>query len=134
MKSIRTFIAVAFLLLSVSVSRGEIKVVIEQNDTATATPGFTFKNVPSPSRNDAATQATFVLVDGAPGDKGGKLECLHDGKLPTEEDNPTENFRFAPGTDGGRLLVDLQGVITLAQVNTYSWHPGSRGPQVYTLY
>jgi hypothetical protein len=134
LKSVTPFIPVAVLLLSVSVSRAEIKVLIEQNDNATATPGFTFKNVPSSSRNDAATHAKFVLVDGTIGGKGNKLDRLHDGKLPAEEDAPAESFFFADNTEGGRVLVDLQGIIAIKQINTYSWHPESRGPQVYILY
>ena len=30
--------------------------------------------------------------------------------------------------------MDLGGELKLQQVNTYSWHPNSRGPQVYKLY
>ena len=135
MRSLTTFSGVvAALLLSAAVSPGEVNVVIEHNDTTTATPAFTFKNIPSPSMNDAASKAEFVLVDGARGINSGGLEKLHDGKLPTEADEPGENFYFLMGIDGGRLLVDLRSVISLKQVNTYSWHPGPRGPQVYTLY
>jgi hypothetical protein len=31
-------------------------------------------------------------------------------------------------------LVDLRRAIDIKQVNTYSWHPNTRGPQVYKLY
>ena len=65
---------------------------------------------------------------------GGDLNVLHDGKLPTEEDQPDRNFFFDQGQDGGRLAIDLGKVIEVKQVNTYSWHPGMRGPQVYQLY
>src|SRR5262249_13386242 len=51
-----------------------------------------------------------------------------------EADEPGENFFFAAGTDGGRLLLDLGRPLEIKQVNTYSWHPGTRGPQVYQLY
>jgi hypothetical protein len=54
--------------------------------------------------------------------------------MPIGEDQPSENFYFNAGARGGRLLVDLGGAIDIKQVNTYSWHPGTRGPQVYTLY
>ena len=30
--------------------------------------------------------------------------------------------------------MDLGGALDLKQVNTYSWHPSTRGPQVYKLY
>ncbi len=97
-------------------------------------PEFKFKNVPALSQTDAATKAKFTLVEGRRDANGGDLGQLHDGKLPTEEDQPAENFFFNAGTDGGRLLVDLGSVTAIKQVNTYSWHPATRGPQVYTLY
>src|SRR5208283_3970842 len=34
----------------------------------------------------------------------------------------------------GRLAIDLGKAIEVKQVNTYSWHPGTCGPQVYKLY
>ena len=65
---------------------------------------------------------------------GADLDVLHDGKVPTEEDQPDKNFFFAQDEDGGRLAIDLGKPIEVKQVNTYSWHPGTRGPQVYKLY
>ena len=59
---------------------------------------------------------------------------LHDGQLPTEADQPQRSFFFAQSSQGGRLLVDLGEASNLKQVNTYSWHPGTRGPQVYRLF
>jgi len=35
---------------------------------------------------------------------------------------------------GGRFRMDFGKSIPVAQVLTYSWHPGSRGPQLYKLY
>jgi hypothetical protein len=127
-------LCVATLLLWAAAAPGATKVVIGHNDPGKATPAFTFRSVPAPSKNDAGTQAEFVLVDGQRGINSGPLENLHDGKLPGEEDAPDQNFYFLAGTDGGRLLVDLGRALWLKQVNTYSWHPGPRGPQVYTLY
>jgi hypothetical protein len=54
--------------------------------------------------------------------------------LPTEDDQPNENFFFAAGTSGGRLRFDLRHIKTIQQIDTYSWHSGARGPQVYKLY
>ncbi len=122
------------LLASAMVSLAEIKIVVDHNDNQHATAEFKFKHVPSPSKNDAATKAKFALVDGERDENGGDLDKLHDGNLPTEEDQPAENFFFNQGTDGGRLLVDLGSAIDIKQVNTYSWHPNTRGPQVYQLY
>ncbi len=36
--------------------------------------------------------------------------------------------------DAATKRMDLGSVIELAQVNTYSWHPNARGPQVYRLW
>lgn len=123
----------AFLLVGFA-ARAEIKVTVDHNANEQATPQFKFKNVPSPSTNDVATHARFIVVDGSIDDNSGEPGKLHDGKLPTEEDEPEENFFFDAGTEGGRLLVDLGSPIEIRQVNTYSWHPNTRGPQVYKLY
>ncbi len=109
-------------------------IVIDRNAPEQATAAFSFSRVPSPCRNDAATQARFTLVEGRLDSHSGGLDKLHDGKLPADEDEPSSNFFFAPGTDGGRILVDLGRSMEIQQVNTYSWHPGSRAPQVYKLY
>ncbi|HNU52622.1 MAG TPA: basic secretory protein-like protein [Verrucomicrobiota bacterium] len=109
-------------------------VVADHNATAHAEPSFTFPNVPPPARNDAAAGIIPVLVDGRQDPNGADLASLVDGTVPTDEDQPGRNFFFAPGTDGGRLLLDLGRPVDLAQVNTYSWHAGPRGPQVYVLF
>lgn len=126
-----------FLLLLVSLAlsaRAEVKTVVDRNQGEEATSAFKFKNVPSPSNSDAAQKAKFEIVDGEKDENGGDLDKLHDGAVPTEEDQPAENFFFNQGTDGGRILIDLEKAIEIHQVNTYSWHPNTRGPQVYKLY
>jgi hypothetical protein len=115
-------------------SRAEIRTVAEHNNNPEASAGFKFRNVPLPSKNDAATKAQFTIVQGEMDANGGDVARLHDGRVPTGEDQPSENFFFNAGTEGGRLLVDLGSLIEIKQVNTYSWHPGTRGPQSYTLY
>ena len=134
--SYRTLITVAasVFLVSATTAFADIKVVVEYNDNEHATVDFNFKSVPAPSRTDAATKAKFTMVDGERDDNGGGLDKLHDGKVPAEADEPAENFFFNAGTDGGRVLVDLGSALDLRQVNTYSWHPSTRGPQVYKLY
>jgi Peptidase of plants and bacteria len=122
-----------FLAASLPLS-AEIKPVVERNRGDDATPAFHFSHVPAPSQNDAATKAEFILVDGRKDRNGGDLDKLHDGKVPAEEDQPSENFFFNAGSEGGRLLIDLDRVIEVKQVNTYSWHPRERGPQFYKLY
>ncbi len=134
MKSIARFVASAILLFPALIVRGEIKVIFDRNAPGAATAAYAFKNVPAPSGNDAAAKAEFVVVDGERDRDSGTPDKLHDGKLPGEQDDPAENFFFAAGTEGGRLLVDLRRAIAVKQINSYSWHPNSRGPQVYTLY
>jgi hypothetical protein len=126
--------ATSALLLSGAASFAEIKATVEHNDNDHAAAGFKFKNIPAPSTSDAATKAKLTIVDGERDGNGGELDKLNDGKLPTEADEPAENFFFNAGTDGGRIQVDLGSARDLKQVNTYSWHPGTRGPQVYKLY
>jgi len=123
--------ALAAVLLVASISRAEVRIMSDRTDGSAE---FKFGKVPSPSQTDAGSRARFTVVDGRPDGNGGGVEKLQDGKVPTEEDQPAENFFFRAGTDGGRLLIDLGGAIDIKQVNTYSWHPGSRGPQVYDLY
>jgi hypothetical protein len=135
MKSHGKLFVGTFLILGLALSaRAEVKAVVERNQGDQATPAFKFKNVPAPSTSDAAQKAKFEIVDGEKDDNGGDLDKLHDGALPTEEDQPAENFFFNQNTDGGRILIDLEKAIEIRQVNTYSWHPNTRGPQVYKLY
>src|SRR5205823_5626638 len=114
--------------------RGEIRTVVEHIDNAHATADVKFKNVPAPSKTDAATHAKFSIVAGTPDSNNDDLDKLNDGQMPTEPDEPSANFFFAEGQDGGRLLIDLGSAIQVKQVNTYSWHPNTRAPQVYSLY
>jgi hypothetical protein len=97
-------------------------------------PNFVFKNIPSPTRDDAATHAKLAIVVGRADSNGAPLSVLVDGKLPGGEDEPGANFFFGAGTDGGRIRIDLGEAIEIAQFNSYSWHNGPRAPQVYNLY
>jgi hypothetical protein len=112
----------------------EIKITADYNDNRTATKDFKFKNVPSPVKDDAAAQAKLTLVEGDIDGNSSDLSSLTDGRLPTEEDEPMANFFFNAGTIGGRFRMDLGSAIEIVQINTYSWHPNTRGPQVYKLY
>ena len=127
-------LALLLTLLITPLALADIKPVIEHNLNDAATPDFKFKSVPAPAKDDAATKAKLAIVDGTKDDNGGDPEKVTDGKLPAEQDQPEENFFFNAGTPGGRLLLDLGAAITIKQVNTYSWHPNTRGPQVYKLY
>jgi hypothetical protein len=127
-------IAASLMLFLANAVRAEVKVTVEHNEDEKATGDFKFKDIPGPSKDDAATHAKFSIVDGERDPNGGDLDKLNDGKLPTEEDQPDENFFFNAGTEGGRIGIDLGKAIAVKQVNTYSWHPNTRGPQVYKLY
>jgi hypothetical protein len=116
--------------LSVTFTHAAPQVVSERNELTT---DFRFQRVPPPARNDAATAAEFSIVEGRRDGNGGELAALHDGRLPRSSDAPRENFFFAAGTAGGKLHIDLGRALEIKQVNTYSWHAGDRGPQVYTL-
>jgi hypothetical protein len=126
--------ATGLFLLAAAGTRADTRVTVDVNNNDEATPAFTFKTVPHPATNDAATQAKFIIVDGDADSNSGDVDKLHDGRLPSDADQPEENFFFQAGTDGGRLQVDLGHTINIKQVNTYSWHPGTRGPQIYKLY
>lgn len=126
--------AATALVLSAPIGGAQVKVIMEHNAGDNALAVFQFKTVPPPARNDAATDAIFSLADGRQDNNGGSLDRLHDGQTPSGEDEPGENFFFRAGTDGGRILVDLGKAIDIAQINTYSWHANTRGPQVYTLF
>jgi hypothetical protein len=130
----RLVVGILLVLLAGLSAHAEIKVVVERNRGDDATPKFKFKNIASPVGDDAASKAKFTLVDGRKDDESGELDVLHDGKLPTEEDQPSSNFFLAQNEDNGRLAIDLGKAIDIKQVNTYSWHPNTRAAQVYKLY
>src|SRR5467141_380091 len=127
------FTTAALLTLTVTAD-AQVKVVIDHNPNATATGAFEFKNVPSPAKDDAAAKAKLLLIEGQADGNGAELSALTNGALPTDEDQPAANFFWDAGTGGGRFQMDLGSVIDIAQVNTYSWHPNTRGPQVYRLW
>ena len=125
--------AIQIAVLSAA-AKARINTVIVHKSNEVSAPGLKLKVVPPASSDDAATNATFSVVDGRRDDNGGELVKLHDGKVPTQADQPSENFFFAAGTPGGRLVVDLGQSTAIEQINTYSWHPSTRGPQVFKLY
>jgi hypothetical protein len=121
------------ILWAVATARAGVKTTIERLQDG-ATEDFKFKKVPIPGKDHAARKAKVKIVDGASDDNGGGAGRIADGKVPSQEDEPDSNFFFGQNTDGGRLLIDLGKAINVKQVNTYSWHPNTRGPQVYKLY
>lgn len=127
------FATVMLLSVTVGVS-AQVKVVVDRNTGTSATREFRFDHVPSPVKDNSAFKAKLSLVVGKQDPNGGSVSTLTDGVLPTEEDEPGASFFFDAGSDGGRILMDLDFAIEIAQVNTYSWHTDTRGPQVYNLY
>ncbi|HMC21736.1 MAG TPA: hypothetical protein VKL19_07805 [Thermoanaerobaculia bacterium] len=111
-----------------------LAIAIDHNVGLAAMPQFTFKNVPAPARNDAATKATLTLLAGTLDGGSAELNALTDGALPTDEDQPVRNVFFKAATWGGRVRLDLVSAIDIAQINTYSWHSDSRAPQLYKVF
>jgi hypothetical protein len=127
-------ILLSSLLFMGAVATAEVKITVDHNGNDTASHEFKFKSVPSPVKDNAAGKAKLKVVVGAKDGNSADIAVLTDGLLPTEQDQPDANFFFDAGSDGGRFLMDLGNVIDIAQVNTYSWHPYARGPQVYALF
>ena len=135
MRLVVVFTLAAGLVVSFPLTaRAAPTVTFERNQGSQATGAFQFKTVPSPSKTDAAAGATFIVLDGQADANAGELAVLHDGLLPSEDDQPEANFFFDAGTSGGRIVIDLGQASEIRQVNTYSWHRDLRGPQVYRLW
>ena len=128
--SILTYLSV--LGVTALMARAEVQVTVDRN--MEGTPEFKFKTVPAPLKNDAAAKGRFTVVEGVSDPNGSNLRALNNGQLPEEADQPEQNFFFEAGGEGGRLCLDLGSVIEIKQVNSYSWHPADRAPQVYKLF
>ena len=112
----------------------DVRVSFEQNPNDTASREFKFKSIASPVKDDAAANAKLTLIDGELDAGGAELAGLTDGRLPRDEDEPAANVYFRAGSSGGRFRMDFGSAIDVVRVNTYSWHPNTRGPQLYKLY
>src|SRR5262249_16381664 len=112
----------------------EVTVTVDHNLRDAASKEFKFARVPAPVKDDAAAHAKITLVAGTVDPNSGDLGALNDGALPTNEADPGANLFFKFDTWGGRVLFDLGRPIDVAQINTYSWHRGGRGPQLYYVY
>jgi len=134
MKFTIPILALMFFPTVNSVCFGETHIIAERNTGPAASPSFKFKEVPAPAKADLAEKARLTIVDGQGDPNGGASSRLQDARLPRNEDQPSENFFFQQGADGGRLQMDLGSSVTIKQINTYSWHGGTRGAQVYMLF
>jgi hypothetical protein len=111
---------------------GHLKIVVERIPNSAATPEYNFTSIPCPTNQSAASFAQFSVVAGFPAGAG--LDKLQAPFLPSGPDSPNESFFFSDGTYGGRFMLDFQHAIEIRQINSYSWHTGARGPQLYKLY
>ena len=107
---------------------------IHRNMGDRATPEFRFEAMAPPAKDDAAAQATLLLVAGKIDGNSAALEALIDGEGATAWDQPDKNVFFQANTWGGRVRFDLGRAIDIARIHTYSWHPDSRAAQLYKLY
>jgi hypothetical protein len=130
----RLSFAIATFSIAANISFAQTKITIDHNTGTAINPEFKFKSAPSPSRDDAAAKARVLMVDGEADGNSAGIEALTDGVLPTSDDQPRRNFFITAGSGGARMLIDLGRVIEVAQVNSYSWHPNSRAPQVYRVW
>jgi hypothetical protein len=108
--------------------RTEIRAGAEAKATAR------FRTVPNPSKEDAAENAMFTVVDGAVASESAAVDCLHDGRTAGSADDQKHSFYFEWATLEGRVRVDLGRAIAVGEINTFSWHKDWRGPQVYKVY
>ena len=127
-------VAFAYLAILAGSAEAQTQVTIDHNDSKTANAEFKFARVPAPARNDAAAKATLSLVDAEVDGNSTDINALIDGVLPDSEDQPRRNFFLNSGSGGGRIGMDLGSLIPVAEINSYSWHSNSRGPQVYRVW
>ena len=134
----RTFVPMTALLTTAALSLGiptqaSTQISIKHVSPETAQE-FRFSKPAADSKAELGAIAKFRVIEGEIDANSGGLRKLHDHRLPGQEDQPEENFFFNAGADGGRIMVDLQKDTPISQILTYSWHPGSRAPQVYRVY
>lgn len=122
------------LLFTAIAANAQVTVTVDRNQRAAATAEFKFKRVPPPSADDAAAHAMVMLIAGTVDSNSGGVAALTDGKVPSNEDQPQANLFFRPGTWGGRVRFDFGTPIDIAAIDSYSWHPDSRAPQLYKVY
>ncbi|EMI47019.1 basic secretory protein-like protein [Rhodopirellula sp. SWK7] len=111
----------------------DTQVRVDLNSEENANEEFRFESVPTPSASDAGNLAKIKVVAGTIDANSAGIAALNDGIVPASQDSPKANFFFS-GRSPGRLLFDFGMPIDLQQINTYSWHPSSRAPQVYRVY
>lgn len=93
---------------------------------------FNFATVPSNSSSDTANGLVFTVLAGVVNGGAANASRLTNGVAQTTNDQPASTF-FFNDNNRGRIQVDLGQNLSITQINTYSWHNGSRTPQVYRV-
>ena len=122
------------ILLIIVLSFLDARVTFEHNPNNATNREFKFRKIASPAKDDAAATAKLTMIDGDLDQSSGELATLVDGRLPHDVDEPGGHVFFRAGSTGGRFRMDLGTPLDIAQINSYSWHPSSRGPQLYKVY
>lgn len=129
---VRSLLAVAAMRL---IAAGAVSADV-QVTTGISPDGAYFQvpSIPLPAVNDAGVNGKWSVLEGRGDANSGTIAVVSDGRVPTDADQPTQNFFFAAGTDGGLIAVDLGQSYELSEIVTYSWHSDTRAPQVYSVY
>ena len=127
----RLLLGSCFIVFSGNACLGEVTIAIGHDRNGSE---FSFDGVSAAAVDDVASTARVSIIAGDADVNAGDVAVLNNGKLPSSSDEPSENFFFGQGNDGGRIVVDFERVVSLKDISTFSWHRGSRGPQVYTLF
>ena len=73
-----------------------LSVVFDHNPNSTANREFKFKNIASPSKDDAATHAKLTLIDGELDGGSAELAALTDGRCRATKTNRARMFTSGP--------------------------------------
>ena len=94
---------VKFLLLFLVL---DPRIVFDHNPNDIANREFKFKNLPSPSKDDAGSRAKLTLIDGELEEGSAELAALTDGRVPRDED------QHRPGLSPSARLFPLNDSLT----------------------
>ncbi len=129
---------ILFALMTATSGFAEVTVKTEQINPAS--PTWSFKTIPGPSKSDVAQNAKVTIVGNQWEPAGGDGSVLVNGRLPNDPlDLSEESLLPNSNANGGCIVIDLGKIQPVAAICSYSWHEnppdqGCRGPQVYTLY
>ena len=130
MATLSTLMLFAASIMLMGTLQADVQVTTESSQSGSF---FRFEAAPLPAIDDAGSKGKWKILSGQIDANSGAIDTLFDGRVPTGEDQPAQNFFFA-GTHGGMIAVDLGQRLELSEIVTYSWHSDSRVPQVYSVY